>query len=85
MGRELIRLCDGIKRHGLVDYKISVWEEKIISSRFIITSFINTTRADSTVVLTQCLDLLRTLESENNDRAQADTSTQHIARPQGFR
>jgi hypothetical protein len=30
MGRELVRLCDGIERHGLVDYEYGVWEEHII-------------------------------------------------------
>ncbi|KAF5027319.1 hypothetical protein F66182_563 [Fusarium sp. NRRL 66182] len=29
MGNELIRLCDGIERHGLVDYQYGVWEERI--------------------------------------------------------
>ncbi|KUI57954.1 hypothetical protein VP1G_05217 [Cytospora mali] len=29
MGDELIRLCDGIERHGLVDYQYGVWEEQI--------------------------------------------------------
>ncbi|ROT40828.1 hypothetical protein SODALDRAFT_105672 [Sodiomyces alkalinus F11] len=30
MGKELIRLCDGIERHGLVDYHYGVWEERIL-------------------------------------------------------
>ncbi|KAH9909782.1 hypothetical protein F4778DRAFT_14078 [Xylariomycetidae sp. FL2044] len=30
MGKELIRLCDGIERHGMVDYEYGVWEEVII-------------------------------------------------------
>ncbi|KZZ89974.1 hypothetical protein AAL_07482 [Moelleriella libera RCEF 2490] len=29
LGDELIRLCDGIERHGLVDYQYGVWEEQI--------------------------------------------------------
>lgn len=29
LGNELIRLCDGIERHGLVDYHYGVWEEEI--------------------------------------------------------
>ncbi|KAI8710566.1 hypothetical protein NCS52_01556800 [Fusarium sp. LHS14.1] len=29
MGNELIRLCDGIECHGLVDYQYGVWEEQI--------------------------------------------------------
>lgn len=31
MGDELIRLCDGIEPHGLVDYQYGVWEERIES------------------------------------------------------
>ena len=33
MGSEVVRLCDGMEKHGLVDYQIGVWEEEIISSR----------------------------------------------------
>lgn len=33
MGSELVRLCDIMEKHGLVDYQIGVWEEEIISSR----------------------------------------------------
>ncbi|GAB0133357.1 hypothetical protein EsDP_00001769 [Epichloe bromicola] len=29
MGDELVRLCDGVERHGLVDYQYGVWEEQI--------------------------------------------------------
>lgn len=36
MGNELVRLCDSIERHGLVDYQIGVWEEEIISSMLIL-------------------------------------------------
>lgn len=85
MGRELIRLCDGTETYGLVDYQMGVWEEEIISGRSIIVSFTDATRADSTVVLTQCLDLLGTLESEDDDGAEASTSAQHTARSQGSR
>ncbi|CAI4210349.1 unnamed protein product [Parascedosporium putredinis] len=31
MGKELVRLCDGVERHGLVDYQYGVWEEQIIT------------------------------------------------------
>ncbi len=31
MGNELIELCDGVERHGLVDYQYGVWEEQIES------------------------------------------------------
>lgn len=29
MGDELVRLCDGIEKHGLVDYQCGVWEDEI--------------------------------------------------------
>lgn len=31
IGNELIRLCDGIERYGLIDYQYGVWEEQIIA------------------------------------------------------
>ncbi|KAK2796953.1 hypothetical protein FQN51_008919 [Onygenales sp. PD_10] len=31
MGRELVRLCDRMEAHGLVDYQMGVWEEEILS------------------------------------------------------
>lgn len=34
MGSELVQLCDGIERHGLVDYQYGVWEERIMQGRF---------------------------------------------------
>jgi len=36
MGRELIRLCDGIERHGLVDYEYGVWEDRIVEGEHLI-------------------------------------------------
>ncbi len=39
LGGELVRLCDGVERTGLVDYQMGVWEEEIISSKFIIARF----------------------------------------------
>jgi hypothetical protein len=32
MGSELVRHCDNMERHGLVDYEMGVWEEEIMSS-----------------------------------------------------
>lgn len=30
LGREIVRLCDGVERFGLVDYQMGVAEEEII-------------------------------------------------------
>lgn len=35
MGTELVRLCDSMEKHGLVDYQMGVWEEEILSSKSI--------------------------------------------------
>lgn len=33
LGDELIRLCDGLEKSGLVDYEMGVWEEEIITRK----------------------------------------------------
>jgi hypothetical protein len=37
MGDELIRLCDGLERHGLVDYQYGVWEDQIVAGKLAMT------------------------------------------------
>ncbi|KAJ0413875.1 hypothetical protein BJY00DRAFT_48599 [Aspergillus carlsbadensis] len=32
LGRELIRICDQMEPHGLVDYQMGIWEEEILSA-----------------------------------------------------
>lgn len=34
MGQELVRLCDIMEKHGLVDYQMGVWEEDIVSRKY---------------------------------------------------
>lgn len=36
MGRELVRQCDAMEKHGLVDYELGVWEEEIVSRKLLI-------------------------------------------------
>lgn len=33
MGKFLIKVCDGIESHGLVDYQMGVWEEEILDRK----------------------------------------------------
>jgi hypothetical protein len=33
LGRTLIEICDVLERHGLVDYEMGVWEERIVDSK----------------------------------------------------
>lgn len=39
MGKELVRLCDIMEKHGLVDYQMGVWEEEIISRELLSYSY----------------------------------------------
>ena len=32
MGSQLVKNCDNMEKHGLVDYQMGVWEEEIIAS-----------------------------------------------------
>lgn len=34
MGSQLVKHCDNMEKHGLVDYQMGVWEEEIIASQF---------------------------------------------------
>jgi hypothetical protein len=34
MAKDLIRMCDAVEKHGLVDYQYGVAEEQIIMSEF---------------------------------------------------
>lgn len=34
MGGELLRHCDNMEKHGLVDYQMGVWEEQILDGKF---------------------------------------------------
>lgn len=35
MGKEIVRLCDMMEKHGLVDYQMGVWEEEIITREYL--------------------------------------------------
>ncbi|KAK6823502.1 hypothetical protein PG987_013759 [Apiospora arundinis] len=60
MGDEIVQLCDGIEKHGLVDYEYGVWEGPIIDT-------------DLEVVLTECLDFYENTD-ESGDTPLANPS-----------
>lgn len=33
LGRTLVEICDVLERHGLVDYEMGVWEERIVDRK----------------------------------------------------
>jgi hypothetical protein len=34
MGTQLVKNCDSMEKHGLVDYQMGVWEEEIVASQY---------------------------------------------------
>lgn len=36
MGNQLVKNCDTMEKHGLVDYQMGVWEEEIIGSKLML-------------------------------------------------
>ena len=70
MGKELVRLCDLMEKHGLVDYQMGVWEEDIIQRRSWFLIFVSY-RANFIAVVGECLDLL-----EENEAARASSTRQ---------
>lgn len=81
MGKELVRLCDMMEKHGLVDYQMGVWEEEIINRGLSFhTCFIRRSDTDQIPVLTSCLDQLEDPSESpgntNNLQASSSSSTQ---------
>jgi len=61
MAKDLIRMCDAVEKHGLVDYQYGVAEEQIMLSMYysILKTEILTKHI---IVLTECLDLQESIE-----------------------
>jgi hypothetical protein len=73
MGKELVRLCDNIERHGLVDYQYGVWEEQIVDSKF--SRCLGSERIpDFSPVLEDCLDLFEQQSSSTGGSEGASSS-----------
>lgn len=67
MAKDLIRMCDAVERHGLVDYQYGVAEEQIIDSEWSSMAFpFESVINHIYLVLEQCLDLQEHLESGHN-------------------
>ena len=75
MGNELVSLCDGLEKYGLVDYQMGVSEQEIVESKPEITPIYceghENCRPDIQVVLTHCIDLVGN-DDENDDEAGMD-------------
>lgn len=74
LGRELVRLCDHIEKHGLVDYQMGVAEEEIMDREYQPTPA-GCKRANAIYpVILRCLSLLE---------APADSKADSAVRPEG--
>jgi hypothetical protein len=56
MGDFLIHFCDGIERHGLVDYEMGVWEEEILDRTKISIPCILLILMNEMQVIIRCID-----------------------------
>lgn len=77
MGNELVSLCDGLEKHGLVDYQMGVSEQEIIESEPKSTPIYfhrhEDVPSDGQAVLTRCIDLyLAGSDDENDAEAEID-------------
>ena len=46
MAKDLIRMCDAVEKHGLIDYQYGVAEELIIMSKFLFKNLRMTMKVD---------------------------------------
>lgn len=68
MAKDLVRMCDNVEKHGLVDYQYGVAEEQIINGKMIYRSIWGE-HADGVLVLTECLDLQESLDVASGSSA----------------
>lgn len=58
LSRELVRLCDSVEKHGLVDYQMGVAEEEIMDCELHLFYSCSHHVLTSSVVLLRCLSQL---------------------------
>ena len=75
MGNELVSLCDGLEKHGLVDYQMGVSEQEIIESKpksiRIFATDMRIFSSNCEAVLSRCVDLVGS-DDENDEEAEMD-------------
>ena len=75
MGNELVSLCDGLEKHGLVDYQMGVSEQEIIESKpksiRIFATDMRMISSNCEAVLSRCIDLVGS-DDENDEEAEMD-------------
>lgn len=81
LSRELVRLCDSVETHGLVDYQMGVAEEEIMDRMYRATSVNGRSRLILYAVLLRCLALLDPSNPRTREvRPHAESSAAGAAR-----
>lgn len=79
LSRELVRLCDSVEKHGLVDYQMGVAEEEIMDREFLCVCVAVAHSLTVIVVLLRCLAQLDP-DSAGSVEAGAESSASAAAR-----
>ena len=81
LSHELVRLCDSVERHGLVDYQMGVMEEEIMDCTFVLVPSACTSLLMPLSVLLRCLAQLRPSDEGSGEPGlQAESSVAGRAR-----
>lgn len=79
LSRELVRLCDSVEKHGLVDYQMGVAEEEIMDCKLRLFQLCICSMLTLCPVLLRCLSQLDP-ETASNAEAGAEPSASGAAR-----
>lgn len=78
LARELVRLCDDVEKHGLVDYQMGVAEENIMDREYSVITRHSSTLLMIEIVLLRCLSLLEVPSDRNDDNNSRPQSSSAI-------
>ena len=82
LARELVRLCDDVEKHGLVDYQMGVAEENIMDRKYSLCTRTWNHLLTIEIVLLRCLSLLEAPSDRQDD---SNTRPQSSSAPGGQR
>lgn len=75
LARELVRLCDDVEKHGLVDYQMGVAEENIMDREYSVTRRHSSILLTIEIVLLRCLSLLEVPSDRNDSTSRPQSSS----------
>lgn len=78
LARELVRLCDDVEKHGLVDYQMGVAEENIMDRKYQLSIRACNHLLMIEIVLLRCLSLLEEPSDRHDDSTSRPQSSSAI-------